>query len=46
MFGAKISIDWLLLAVLCQPSLPRKLVKSNACGWSARMQLTYQWQRK
>lgn len=33
-----------LLAVLCRSSLRRVLVKSNANSWSARMQLTGQWQ--
>jgi hypothetical protein len=32
--------------VLCRASLRRVLVKSNAIGWSARMQLTGRWQRK
>ena len=31
-----------LWAVHCRSSLPRVLVKSNANGWSARMQLTVQ----
>ncbi|MDH1444384.1 hypothetical protein N5O88_02900 [Pseudomonas sp. GD03721] len=38
--------QWLLLAVLCQSSLRRALVKSNANAWSAGMQLTGQVGRK
>lgn len=33
----------LLRVVICRPSLRRLLVKSNASGWSARVQLTGQW---